>query len=273
MDRADTRKRLAKRIGLRLRRADWPRIEMSLMVAGTGAAGFVVSFLLLHAGLGIMWLRYVLSVVLAYAAFLGLLRFWLWRHLRRDGRSRASSRSDALDLVGDLGIDLGGGGSGSADSFSGGGGRFGGGGASGSLDGMQAAIAPRAVEAPAPAAGGKSGFLSGFNLDCDCDEAVVIIALVAVVAGVMIASLWIIITAPTLLGELMVDGLLVSGLYRRMKNVERQSWLHTAFDRTVIPFAVLAVLFGLLGWALQNYAPEARSLGDAWISYRSRHPG
>ncbi len=265
---------MVRRLSERLRRADWPRFEMSLMMAGTGAAGFVASFLLLHAGLGVMWLRYALSVALAYAAFLGLLRFWMWRHCRRSARS---GHGGSLDLGGDLGLGSpGGGGSGSAgaDPFGGGGGRFGGGGASGSLDGMQAAVMPRGVAAPSPAAGGgKGGFLSGFNLDCDCDELVVLIALIAAVAGALVASLWIIITAPTLLAELMLDGLLVSGLHRRMRKIERESWLHTAFERTVIPFVVVAVLFGLLGWALQAYAPEARSIGDAWIRYRMRHPG
>lgn len=42
-----------------LERDSYPRLQMLLIVMLTGAAGFVVSFLLLRAGLGDMWLRYL----------------------------------------------------------------------------------------------------------------------------------------------------------------------------------------------------------------------
>lgn len=50
---------------------------MLLILWGTGMAGFLLSFLLLRAGLSAMWLRYPLAVGLAYGVFLALLRVWL----------------------------------------------------------------------------------------------------------------------------------------------------------------------------------------------------
>src|SRR5215218_4647068 len=59
-----------------------PRVEMSLILAATGAAGFLASFAMLRLGLSLMWLRYGLAVLLAYAVFLLLLRVWLVLHSR-----------------------------------------------------------------------------------------------------------------------------------------------------------------------------------------------
>src|ERR687894_2311887 len=78
---------------LLLRRA-WPRAQMTLILLATGCAGFLVSFLLLRAGLTQMWLRYPLAILCAYAVFLLLLRLWL------AAQSRRKSVSDPdLDLT------------------------------------------------------------------------------------------------------------------------------------------------------------------------------
>lgn len=92
-----------------------PRVLMSLILAATGAAGFVFSFALLHLGLGSMWLRYPPAVLFAYGVFLLLLRIWLhlqrhsWTDLMPDGASpdlttgdvgaRAGSRPSRYDLI------------------------------------------------------------------------------------------------------------------------------------------------------------------------------
>jgi hypothetical protein len=46
-----------QRIRVRVERDGYPRLHMALLVLITGGAGFVASFLLLHAGLHQMWLR------------------------------------------------------------------------------------------------------------------------------------------------------------------------------------------------------------------------
>jgi hypothetical protein len=76
---ARVHERRVRRIARLLEKRTSPRALMALLVLLTGLAGFLVSSVLLHAGVRAMWLRYFLGVVSAYALFLGLLRFWLSR--------------------------------------------------------------------------------------------------------------------------------------------------------------------------------------------------
>ena len=92
---SDDRERRVERVRRLLLSRGMPRVQMSLILAVTGLAGFLASFALLHAGLTRMWLRYPVSVLFAYAVFLLLLRLWLFLH----------SREPLPDLP-DLGINL-----------------------------------------------------------------------------------------------------------------------------------------------------------------------
>lgn len=56
-----------------LLRRSLPRVEMSLILAATGVAGFVASFAMLHLGVWRMRIRYPLAVLFAYAVFIVLL--------------------------------------------------------------------------------------------------------------------------------------------------------------------------------------------------------
>src|SRR6267142_6409323 len=83
MNRA-RRRRIAK-VEHRLLRKRMPRFQISLILLFTGLAGFLTSFSLLHLGIPWMWLRYPISILLAYCVFLLLLRLWLWLHRTRSG--------------------------------------------------------------------------------------------------------------------------------------------------------------------------------------------
>ena len=82
------------RLRARLLRLEQPRLLMALIVAMTGAAGFLTSAGLLQLGLRRMWLRYGLALVTAYLCF--LLFVWLWvlyrrRELRDDTRDSSTA--------------------------------------------------------------------------------------------------------------------------------------------------------------------------------------
>ncbi len=73
-----------------LQQRGWPRLQMALIVALTGAAGFLASYLLRLAGIDAMLLRYPMAVLLAYGVFLLLVWIWIrwrwatyWRDCRR----------------------------------------------------------------------------------------------------------------------------------------------------------------------------------------------
>lgn len=74
------RSQIIKEVKENLLRNSLPRFSMTLMVLLTGFAGFLSSYGMLHFGLTKMWLRYSLAVLVSYAAFLLLLKFWLWTH-------------------------------------------------------------------------------------------------------------------------------------------------------------------------------------------------
>lgn len=77
-----TRSQAILRLQHRLEKDAYPRIQMGLIVTLTGGAGLLFSFVLLHAGMANMALRYPLALVAAYVVFLCLL--WLWMRTKAD---------------------------------------------------------------------------------------------------------------------------------------------------------------------------------------------
>jgi hypothetical protein len=226
-----------------------PRFQVSLILLFTGLAGFLTSFSLLHLGLRWMWLRYPVAILIAYCVFLLLLRLWLW--LQRHGIPYLDLDVGALDL--DFGSP-GPSGAGGQSAF-GGGGDFGGGGSSGTWG--------ESVSSSSTASSGSS-FSNGISFDLDLEEGwLIVIAIIALIGGIM-ASLYVIYIAPALLAEILVDGALVAGLYKRVKRIEEGYWLRTAIRRTLAPAVLAAIFFTVAGAALQRAAPEARSIGEVW---------
>jgi hypothetical protein len=234
-DLAWNRPRLVQRLQQHLERDGWPRVQMTLLVALTGGAGLLASFVLLQTGLHTMWLRYPLALGVAYLVFLGLL--WLW--LR-------TSASDYVDAVpGDL--DFAPDNISTPDLVSGGGGDFAGGGASASFD------------APGP---GSNTLGDSLGSVADAEEFAIPLAVLLLAAGLALSSLYVVYTAPVLFAELLLDGALAATLFRRLRGLATQHWIETAVNRTALPFVLTAIFLGLCGAAMQAYAPGAHSLGE-----------
>lgn len=228
---------------------------MSLIVAITGAAGFLASYLLLSVGLSEMWIRYLLVFVVAYAIFLFFL--WLWL------RTKARDYSDIPDLFQTSPSNSGGGCD--ATPVSGQGGNFGGGGASSSYSHP---VEASYVEPPAVAA--EEGGVAGETLGAaaSADEAAIPLLVLAVLGALFVCSFWVIYTAPVFFAELLLDGALVTGLYRHLRKTEYKHWLETAIGRTLWPFILTTVIVVAIAWGMKFYAPEAHSLGEVILHYR-----
>jgi hypothetical protein len=266
--KSDSRPRLFTRSGEiarlmgRLNKDGYPRLQMSLLVALTGGAGLLASFLLLHsAAVEAMHVRYPAAVGCAYLAFLFLL--WLWLRTKAD---------DYLDGSIDI-PDLSGGGSPGVDAlpdFGGAGGNFGGGGASGNFvtdDALSSASLPVGDGDGIGAVGEAVGEVVG-GADEGAIPLAVALLVAALVAVLLFATFYIVYLAPALFAELLVDGALSASLYRRMRGLRTRHWLESALRRTAVPFAVTALGLALIGYALHAYAPEAHTLGEVMRHFR-----
>ncbi len=147
--------------------------------------------------------------------------------------------------------------SGHGESFQfGGGGDLGGGGAGGSW-GESVSSSSSAVPSGASAS-------HTVGVDLDLEEGwLIVLAIVALVGG-LVASFYIIYIAPALLAEILVDGALVAGLYRRVKHIDQRHWLRAAVRQTLLPAFLVALCFTVAGYALQKAVPEANTLGQVW---------
>ena len=222
------RERQIEIIKRRLLQESMPRFQMSLILIFTGLAGFLASFSLLQLNVTWMWLRYPIAILIAYGVFLLLLRLWLWIYGR--------------DMDVDLDPDL----------------------------------AEVVLELPSGQSGGSwgqsvasstdssSSFWSGIGFDLDLEEGWFLVIAIIVLIGALIASLYIIYIAPLLLAEILIDGVLLVGLYKRVKHIDQQHWLRAAVRRTIIPVLLIAMFFSIAGFAMQRIVPEAHSIGSFW---------
>lgn len=225
-----------------------PRIHVSIIVLLTALAGFVTSFTLLQIGVQVMWVRYPMAILVAYLVFLLLLAVWLWLQ----GRNLDLHLDQLPDVIDYESTDF----SVASGGKFGGGGDFGGGGSGGSW--------VESVHVTSRVSRSSGLDLPSIDVGLDLEElGFIILAVVAIIGG-LIASLYIIYIAPVLLAEILVDGLLVAGLYKRVKHIEPRHWVRTAVHRTILPTILVALFFTGAGWALQKAAPEARSIGEVW---------
>lgn len=229
----------------------YPRLQMMLLVGLTGGAGFLCSYGLLHAGLHTIWLRYLLAMCGAYLAFLFLL--WLWLRWPRIHLSDIADTFDPTDLLhagGKAKVPLPGGG------------RFGGAGASMAFE----APAGNPVAAPLlesfDGGGGADLVEDAVDVASGTDELFIPILVVLLVLTILLSSLWLIWSAPVLFSELLVDGALSAGLYRRLSHLPRRHWLETALRRTIWPFLITTILVVAIGYGMNQLVPEAKSIGE-----------
>jgi hypothetical protein len=241
-----SRDRQIEIIKQRLLRRSTPRLQVSLLLLITGFAGFLTSFFLLHLGVIRMWVRYPVVILISYVVFLLLLRIWLWFRGRSlvldvDPPSLNLSFSDGLTC-------------GEGVGFSGG--DAGGGGAGGSWgDGISSSSSVSSSDTSSS---------TRFDPDLDLEEGCLIVIAVVALIGGFVACFYVIYVAPALLADILVDGVLVAGLYRRVRKIEQRHWLLAAVRRTLAPAVLAAMFFAVAGWGLQKAVPEAHTIGQVW---------
>ena len=216
-----------------LESAGRPRLVMFSILSLTIAAGFLASVAMLHLGLVRMHLRYPLAVGAAYATFLWQLRGWLRRQAIL---SQFSDDPEGLLLPG-------------AAAF----------GAAAPGEKLADEENRRPKKSGGSSWGGGSWGGGGSGDGCG---ALVVLVLIAGVTT-LIVGVYLIATSPALLAELLVDGVLL-GAMTRAASPGSPHWSRAALRRTWIPALVTAIVFGLVGFGIEQVAPGARTLGEAW---------
>ena len=103
----------------------------------------------------------------------------------------------------------------------------------------------------------------GLDVDLDVGELAIPLLAIAMAVGMALASLYVVYLAPSLFAEVLFDGVLSYGLYRRLRQLESRHWLETAVRKTALPFVLTAVFLCIVGAALTAFAPGAHSLAEA----------
>jgi hypothetical protein len=185
------RDRAIERLKSYLLRRGSPRLQMFFFLALTGLAGFLFSVLLHALGLQSMMIRYPLAVGLAYLTFLLLVGLWL-ASFRLRGQGRGGVAYDPWPY----GVDPG---------------------------PYPASRSPApAGPPPQPQAAAKGGSSGGGGWSADLGDgegaAVLVVVLIILAIGAAVfASFLILLEAPLLFAEVLVDGALVMGLARRAR--------------------------------------------------------
>jgi len=95
----------------------------------------------------------------------------------------------------------------------------------------------------------------------DLDDLVFIAVLIAMVVGLAVVLCFVLVEAPALFAEAIVDTAIVTGLYKSLGPVAETFWIERVVSHTWKSFLLIAVLCTIMGWAAQNLAPEQATLG------------
>lgn len=194
----------------------------------------------------------------SYLVFLGLVRIWIWYVCRRRAAAGAGGGWDPgnFDFGGSGRSSSAGGGGGGSVRF--GGGDSGGGGASSLWQADAVAGPPAPIAAPAPAHSGGSGW-SIPDLDLGDDGWQIVLLLAVLVLAIVLAGGYLIYAAPQILPEAAWQAVLASTLTRVQKD-DHHGWMSGVVKSTVLPFAVVLILAGALGWVAHKHCPQATKL-------------
>ena len=252
---------LAQRFKQRILHGHFVRIHMGLILTAVTASGLLASKGMLLAGVLSLRFRYPVAILCSYLVFLGLVRIWIWYVCRRQAL--------AVDLSLDLGnINLGGGGGSSVGGGGGGGpfrfggGNSGGGGASGLWEADANASVMPPVSGPVTDSG--SGWsLPKIDLDLGDDGWEILLLLAALVLAIAFAGGYLIYAAPQILPEAAWQAVFASTLTRVSKQ-DHHGWMSGVLKSTVLPFTIVMVLAGAVGYVAHKTCPQAVKLVEAF---------
>lgn len=219
---------------------------MTLMLAATVGAGVLANRLLLGVPVHSMPARWLVSLVVSYAAFFLFIRVWL---------AYVGARPLPID-TGDVAMNLDAPSGGGGGVFRGGGGSSGGGGASGEWG--------DAVSTPF------RGVLDGVGSGDDggCLLAVAALLLLALLAAIGGGVVFLIVAAPHMLADAAFSALLAAGLVKSVRRMDEPDWEGSVLHATWKPLLLVAAVTLAAGIVATVAFPGARTLGEILMLVR-----
>jgi hypothetical protein len=241
------RTRFIERARRYLEAAGRPRLVMLAVLCITLAAGFLSSVAMVHLGVYRMPVRYPLAVAIAYGTFLGMLWVWLQQQTIYSG---LSDDPEGLLVPGVAFLGA-------------------------AAMGKDLASTDLAVEEGRQrqvTGNGGVGNLSGIGGDLsgigDIGEGLGALVILVLIAGIctFVVSVYLVVTSPLLLAELLVDGVLLGAMSRAVSPSSPPHWSRAVVRRTWLAALVTAIVFGLVGFGIERVAPGAHTLAEAWAA-------
>lgn len=215
------------------------RLHMSLIITATMLSALAFSKIAYYFGWTDLTTRYVGGFLFSYGVFILSIRLWLYYIFKTAPTNNTDlSDGDFLDLwvIGSSKP--------TNPSYLGRGGDSSGAGASDSW-------------------GNESKSLSSKITDIDigdADEAlplVLVIAIIAFVFMIFAGGAYLIVEAPLFLGELAFQLALTLGIIKSAQDKQHPvTWLEACVKKTIIPVLIICLLIGMLGKAINYYAPS-----------------
>jgi hypothetical protein len=247
----ESRTDLVTRLSQQLADGSTPRIHLLVIMAVAGGAAFLSSTMMLWSdrdAFQSMMLRYPAAALCGYVAFIGLIRFWISLHRSDEGafydvtpdvvEAAVRSSVPSVPRLPDEPLSL-------------------------ELESTRPRTEPSTVRTVRDSVLDAGSVGWDFDLG---DFGWLVVAACAAVGG-LIAIGYVVYIAPVLLAEVALDAAIISALYRKLRADETGYWLTTVLTRTWVPALVLVVFSLALGYALEQVAPDARSIGGVIRSF------
>jgi hypothetical protein len=239
------------------------RFHMGVILAAVISSGVLASKCLLELGVSLRF-RYPIAVMISYGVFLLLIRMWIWYITVRSVGGVKGGNFDFGGGVGSFSFGGVGGGGGSRGGFSGfGGGDSGGGGASDSWEGGEAAATVSHPASGSSASHWWSGNWGGGGSSSDDNAWLVVLLLAALVACILGGGVYLVVAAPHILPEAAAQ-VVLAGAMTRVSKEHHHNWMPGVIWSTWIPFVIVLLMAGVLGWEAHRYCPTAPRLIDVF---------
>lgn len=124
-------------------------------------------------------------------------------------------------------------------------------------------LAAKLVPSPSlrPADSISSDSSEGSSSGWELDDLIFIAVLVAMAVSLIVVLCFVLVEAPALFAEAIVDSAIVTSLYKRLGPAAEGFWVERVVSRTWKSIVLIAVMSAVMGWEAQIVAPNQVMLG------------